>query len=213
MVRPFNFASIGKCYHPSMTLLSATVTMWIVIDPVGNIGLFMAALAPVKPERRQHVLIRELIIALVVLIAFLFAGRYVLNMLSISQNALSIAGGVVLLLIALRMIFPPERPLGEHVDGEPLVVPLAIPYFAGPSAMATELLLMSNEPQQWPTWLAAVTLAWFASALILYFANGLQRYLTDRGIIALERLMGMVLVAVAVQMMITGLGEFLRNSR
>jgi multiple antibiotic resistance protein len=195
-----------------MTLLSVTVTMWIVIDPVGNIGLFMAALGPVRPERRRRVLVRELLIALVVLIAFLFVGQYALNMLSVSQTALSIAGGVILLLIALRMIFPPERPLGEHVDGEPLVVPLAIPYFAGPSALATELLLMSKEPDRWPEWLAAVTLAWFASSLILYFASGLQRYLTDRGIVALERLMGMVLVAVAVQMMIAGFGEFLRST-
>lgn len=195
-----------------MTLLSVTVTMWIVIDPVGNIGLFMAALGPVKPERRRRVLIRELLIALGVLVAFLFVGQYALNMLSVSQNALSIAGGVILLLIALRMIFPPERPLGEHVDGEPLVVPLAIPYFAGPSALATELLLMSKEPDRWPEWLAAVTLAWLASALILYFASAFQRYLTDRGIVALERLMGMVLVAVAVQMMITGFGEFLRST-
>ena len=196
-----------------MTLLSVTVTMFIVMDPVGNIGFFMAALGSVKPERKRYVLLRELIIALVVLIAFLFAGRYALDMLGISQNALAIAGGVILLLIALRMIFPAEGPLAEHVDGEPFVVPLAIPYVAGPSAMATELLLMSNEPDRWPEWLAAVTIAWFASSVILYFSSGLQRYLTDRGTVAVERLMGMVLVAVAVQMMITGLGEFLRNNR
>jgi multiple antibiotic resistance protein len=193
-----------------MTLLSVTVTMFIVMDPLGNIGLFIAALSSVSPERQRAVLIRELLIALVVLIAFLFAGRYFLTVLSISQTALSIAGGVILLLIALRMVFPTvENPLREQIDGEPLIVPLAIPYVAGPSAMATELLLMSKEPQRWPEWLVAVVLAWFASSIILYFASGLRRYLTDRGLVALERLMGMVLIAVAVQMLLTGVSEFL----
>ena len=116
------------------------------------------------------------------------------------------------MLIALRMIFPDvERPLKEHVSGEPFIVPLAIPYVAGPSAMATELLLMNKEPDRWPEWLLAIVLAWFACSVILFFASGLRRYLTDRGLVAVERLMGMVLVTVAVQMLLTGASQFLQQ--
>ena len=192
-----------------MTLISVAVLMFLVMDPLGNIAFFIAALANVDPKRQRTVIIRELIIALVVLIVFLFVGRSFLQLLGISSDALTIAGGVILLLIALRMIFPDvEKPLKEHVTGEPFIVPLAIPYVAGPSAMATEMLLMNREPDRWPEWLLAIFLAWLACSVILYFASGLRRYLTDRGLIAVERLMGMVLVTVAVQMLMTGARSF-----
>lgn len=192
-----------------MTIISVAVLMFLVMDPLGNIAFFIAALANVDPKRQRVVIIRELLIALVALIVFLFLGRSFLQLLGISADALTIAGGVILLLIALRMIFPAaEKPLKEHVDGEPFIVPLAIPYVAGPSAMATELLLMNKEPSRWPEWLLAIVLAWLACAVILYFASGLRRYLTDKGLIAVERLMGMVLVTVAIQMLLTGLSEF-----
>jgi multiple antibiotic resistance protein len=195
-----------------MTLISVAVLMFLVMDPLGNIAFFIAALANVDAKRQRIVIIRELVIALVVLIAFLFVGRSFLQLLGISSDALTIAGGVILLLIALRMIFPDvERPLKEHVTGEPFIVPLAIPYDAGPSAMATEMLLMNREPNRWPEWLLAIFLAWLACSVILYFASGLRRYLTDRGLIAVERLMGMVLVTVAVQMLMTGASQFLQS--
>jgi multiple antibiotic resistance protein len=99
----------------------------------------------------------------------------------------------------------------EEVEGEPFIVPLAIPYVAGPSALATELLLMSREPERWPEWLAALLLAWSATALILYFGSGMRRLLGDKGLVAVERLMGMILVTVAVQMLMTGVVRFLEQ--
>jgi multiple antibiotic resistance protein len=195
-----------------MTIVSVAVLMFLVMDPLGNIAFFIAALAGVTPKRQRIVIVRELLVALVVLIVFLFVGRWFLQLLNISADALTIAGGVILLLIALRMIFPHvEKPLKESIAGEPFIVPLAIPYVAGPSAMATEILLMNKEPDRWPEWLLAIVLAWLACSVILYFASGLRRYLTDRGLIAVERLMGMVLVTVAVQMLLTGTSEFLRR--
>jgi multiple antibiotic resistance protein len=197
-----------------MTITSVAVLMFLVMDPLGNIAFFIAALSNVDPKRQRIVIVRELLVALAVMIVFLFAGRSFLQLLGISADALTIAGGVILLLIALRMIFPHvEKPLREDVMGEPFIVPLAIPYVAGPSAMATELLLMNKEPNRWPEWLFAIVLAWFASSLILYFASGLRRYVTDRGLIAVERLMGMVLVTVAVQMLLTGTSQFLQAHR
>jgi len=195
-----------------MTLLSAAVLFVLVMDPLGNVPFFLASLRQVPPERQRRVILRELAIALAVLVLFLFTGRHVLAALRISEPALTTAGGVILLLIALRMIFPPgERSMREEVEGEPFIVPLAIPYVAGPSALATELLLMSREPERWPEWLAALLLAWSATALILYFGSGMRRLLGDKGLVAVERLMGMILVTVAVQMLMTGVVRFLEQ--
>jgi multiple antibiotic resistance protein len=194
-----------------MTLISAALLLFLVMDPLGNIAFFVAALKPVAPERRRKVVIRELLIALGVLIFFLFSGQYALKALHISEPALTMGGGIILLLIALRMIFPaPDKPLREQVEGsEPFIVPLAIPYVAGPSAMATELLLMSQEPGRWPEWLAALLLAWLVTGIILLFSTGLNKYLGEKGLIAIERLMGMVLVTVSVEMLMNGIQKFL----
>jgi multiple antibiotic resistance protein len=193
-----------------MTLLSAAVLMFFVMDPLGNVPFFLAALRHVEPARQRRVIARELVIALVVLVFFLFLGQYILDVLHVSATALRISGGVVLLLIAMRMIFPtPATSLREDIEGEPFIVPLAVPYTAGPSALATELLLISGEPDRWAVWLGAVLLAWLATALILFFATGLRRYLGERGLIAIERLMGMLLITVAVQMLMDGLSQAL----
>lgn len=196
-----------------MTLVSAAMLLFLVMDPLGNVPFFLAALKHVPEERQRHVVVRELLIALGVLVFFLFAGRYVLDVLHISDPALSIGGGVILFLIAIRMVFPePERPLQERVDEEPFIVPLAIPYVAGPSALATLILITSQAPERWPVWLAALLLAWGVGGLILYFAATFRRYLGPRGLKAMERLMGMVLVTVAVQMLLTGIRDFLTTT-
>ena len=193
-----------------MTLASASLLLFLVIDPLGNVPFFLSALKSVDPARQRRVVVRELLIALLVLVAFLFAGAPVLALLHVSGPALTTAGGVILMLIALRMIFPTsERSMQEEVRGEPFIVPLAIPYTAGPSALATELLLVSREPERWPEWLAAVFLAWLAASLIILFASSFRRYLGEKGLIAMERLMGMVLVTVAVQMLMSGISDFL----
>jgi len=194
-----------------MTLLTATVLLILVLDPFGNIPFFLVALERVEPSRHRWIIVRELLIALVALLAFLFAGDHVLALLGISPPALSIAGGVILFLIALRMIFPRTRGgLEEDTEGEPFIVPLAIPYVAGPSAMVSVMLIVKREPERWPTWLAAVLLAWLVTAALIYFAQGLRRLLGQRGLIAVERLMGMVLITVAVEMMLDGLALYLR---
>ena len=193
-----------------MSLLSASLLLFFVMDPLGNVPLFLTALKDVPAARQRPVILRELLIALVILIVFLFFGRYILEVLHVSRQALTIGGGVVLLLIALRMIFPtPEASLREAVHEEPFIVPLAIPYTAGPSAMATTLLFMSTEPARWPVWLGAVCLAWLASAVILYFSGGLRRVLGERGLTAIERLMGMLLITVAIEMLLRGISEYL----
>jgi len=192
-----------------MTLLSATVLLFLVMDPLGNIPFFLSALKHVPAERQRRVIVRELLIALLALLLFLFLGRYAMTVLGLSESALGIAGGVILLLIALRMIFPSrEHPLEEPMDVEPFIVPLAIPYVAGPSSLATVLLLMSREPQRWPTWLLAVVLAWAVSAAILFAGIMLRRLLGERGLIAIERLMGLVLVTIAVEMLMTGVVHY-----
>lgn len=193
-----------------MTVLSVALLFFLVIDPMGNIPVYLTVLEGVPPSRQRRVIVRELLIALGALVVFMFLGRHLLTLLQISEPSLSIAGGIILFIIALRMIFPPARHgLEEEIEGEPLVVPLAIPFVAGPSALATALLVMSREPGRWPEWLLALFLAWLASAAIIYASPWLRRLLGRRGLIAIERLMGMILTTLAVQMFMTGLAEFL----
>ncbi len=188
-----------------MTLASATVLLFLVIDPFGNVPFFVAALKQVDPARRKRVVVRELLIAYAVMVIFLFFGQPLLKVLGISGPALTIAGGVILFLIALRMVFPLRgRTSQEDIDGEPFIVPLAIPYVAGPSVLAVELLLMSDEPTRWPVWLAAISIAWAVTAVIVLFGSQVAERLGSRGLIAIERLMGMILVAIAIQMFLTG---------
>lgn len=188
-----------------MTLASAIILLFLVIDPFGNVPFFVSALNGVEPARRRRVIIRELLIAYVVMVVFLFFGEPLLRVLGISGPALTIAGGVILFLIALRMVFPIRgRTAQEDIEGEPFIVPLAIPYVAGPSVLAVELLLMSDEPTRWLTWLLAITAAWAATAIIVLFGSQVADRLGARGLIAIERLMGMILVAIAIQMFLTG---------
>lgn len=196
-----------------MTTLSAALLLFLVMDPLGNIPLFLTTLKKVDKKRQQIVVVRELIIALTVLIAFLFLGQYLLQLLHLSETALTTAGGIILMIIAIRMIFPMrDKSAQNDTEGEPFIVPLAIPAVSGPSAMATSMLLMSREPGRWPDWLLAVLIAWTATAVILYFASYFSRFLGEKGLIAIERLMGMLLITVAVQMLLTGIAEFIGKS-
>jgi multiple antibiotic resistance protein len=196
-----------------MDLLSAVVTLFLVMDPLGNVPLFLSILKTVSPERRRTVLLREIGFAYAVLVVFLLVGEYLLRFLGLEQQAISIAGGIVLFLIALRMIFPGEKDLaGPSLEGEPFVVPLAIPLLAGPSTLATVLLLQSATPSSAGQLLLALTIAWGVSGAILLSSTFLYRLLRERGLIAMERLMGMLLVMVAVQMLLDGLRVFLRQT-
>jgi MarC family membrane protein len=198
-----------------MEIISAATLLFLVMDPLGNIPVFLSVLEDVAPERRTRVLIRELLLAFVVLVLFLFFGQYVLGFLQLSQHSIRIAGGIILFLIALKMVFPVKRSahMAEEIQGEPLLVPLAIPMVAGPSAMAIVMLMATNNPDRMMDWLLALFLAWLLSSLILVSANGLKRILGQRGLIAMERLMGMLLIALAVQMLLEGISAYLVELR
>jgi MarC family membrane protein len=187
-----------------MTIASAAFLLFLVMDPLGNVPFFLSALSRVEPPRRVWVVARELLVAYAVLVAFLFVGSPLLHLMHVSEPALTIAGGVVLFLIAVRMIFPAAGHAQEEMGEEPFIVPLAIPYVAGPSAMATVILVAGDKAIGRPGALAAVTLAWVVSAAIIAASSGLSRCLGRKGLVAIERLMGMVLVAVAVQMFLDG---------
>lgn len=189
-----------------MELASVAFTLFLVMDPLGNIPMFLSALKEVPAERRRAVLVRELLIAYAVLVACLLVGQPLLRSLRLDQEAISIAGGIVLFLIALRMIFPSEGGvLGDAPEGEPFIVPLAIPLLAGPSALSAILVLARTAPERTLGWLGALTLAWAASAAILLSSNLFYKVLRRRGLLALERVMGMILVMLAVQMFLDGL--------
>lgn len=191
-----------------MTILSAALLLFLVMDPLGNIPLFLTALKNVAPERRTMVIFRELMIALLLMVIFLFSGQAFLSALHISESALTATGGVILFLIALKMIFPPDTHDQHKNEEEPFIVPLAIPYVAGPSALATLLLISNSEPGRWVDWLIALLAAWVVTGAILLMAGPLAKVLHNRGLIAIERLMGMILIAIAIQMLLDGIAEF-----
>ncbi len=194
-----------------MTTLSAALLLFLILDPLGNIPVFLGLLKPLPARRRRIVLARELIIALVVLFAFLWGGKYVLELMHLRQESVSIAGGIVLFLIGLKMIFPsPEGMFGEVPEGEPFIVPMAIPLVAGPSGMAAVMLLGSQDPGRMADWSLALVLAWAATAALLFSSTYLYKVLGNRVLVAVERLMGMLLVAISVQMLLDGVKAYLQ---
>lgn len=195
-----------------MTTLSAALLLFLILDPLGNIPVFLSLLKPLPGGRRRIVLARELLIALAVLFGFLWGGKYVLEAMHLRQESVSIAGGIVLFLIGLKMIFPtPEGMFGETGEGEPFIVPMAIPLVAGPSGMASVMLLGSQEPDRMGDWSLALLIAWFGTAAILFSATYLYRLLGQRVLVAIERLMGMLLVAISVQMLLDGVKTYLNT--
>ncbi len=198
-----------------MDLWSATILLFLILDPLGNVPIFLSVLARVDPARRVRVLVRELLIALAFLVLFLAIGRELLGLLGLRQESVSVAGGIVLFLIGVRMIFPGRHGVfGKDGDGEgePFIVPLAVPCVAGPSVLAALLLLSNSQPERFWTWGLALLIAWSLSAMILLSASTLNRWLGRSALTALERLMGMVLVALSVQMILDGVVLFLRGA-
>jgi multiple antibiotic resistance protein len=195
----------------AVTIAAAALLLFLILDPLGNIPVFLSLLRTLPPRRQRIVLARELLIALGVLMAFLWAGKYALELMHLRQESVSIAGGIVLFLIGIRMIFPPpEGLMGEIPDGEPFIVPMAIPLVAGPSGMAAVILMGSNEPARLGEWSLALFIAWAATATILFSATYLYKWLGTRVLTAIERLMGMLLVAISVQMLMDGIATYLR---
>jgi small neutral amino acid transporter SnatA (MarC family) len=190
-------------------LLSATVLLILVTDPFGNVPLVVAALREVPRERRLKVVVRECLIAYLLLLVFLFGGKSFLELMHLSETSVSIAGGVILFLIALRMVFPSAGGVfGDGGTGEPFIVPLAIPAIAGPSALATVMLLASRSPGSLGMLVIAVSITMAVGVVVLASADRVQRVIGEHGVLALERLMGLVLTALAVEMLLSGIRSF-----
>lgn len=195
-----------------MHMFSAMLTLFLIMDPIGNVLVFVPYLKDVDERRRTWVVARESLIALLVLLFFLFFGPTMMHWMHIGQDSLHITGGVLLFIIAMGMIFPGPGHLAlysnEQAEGEPFIVPLAIPFIAGPSAMAT-IMVFSSQPERLWVWVGALVAAWIASSLILLLSAPISRILGPRGLRACERLMGMILTVVAVQMFLNGVRQFL----
>ncbi len=196
-----------------METLSAAVMLFMIMDPLGNLPVFTSVLKHIEKKRRSRVLIRELLISLAIMLLFLYAGSEILAFLNLKQEAVSISGGIVLFLIGIKMIFPTEGGVaGVAVGEEPLIVPLAIPMIAGPSILAALILLSNQDPSRMSDWTLALVGAWLVSALILMFSDLFQRLLGEKGLTAVERLMGMLLVMISVQMFLDGIFAYLEHA-
>lgn len=188
-------------------IAAAATTLFFVMDPLGNIPIFNSVLARFETRKRMWIMVRELFIALILLLGFLYAGNAVLSFMGLSQSSLSISGGVLLFIIAIRMVFP--RPASEEAEVEdPFIVPLAMPLVAGPSTIALLLLMSSREPERLTEWTIALGIAWAATTVLLISSPVLMRLLGNRGLRAMERLMGMLLVMLATQMLLNGIAAF-----
>ncbi len=191
------------------SFLSAFALLLLVLDPFGNLPIFISVMRGVAPENRHRVAVREVVIAFLVLLAFMLGGSTFLSLMRLSERSLEVAGGVILLIIAIRMIFTDDS--GNYADDsgrEPFIFPLAVPLLAGPSAMATVLLLASRQPERLTSWVGALTLAMAVSGVVLLAADRIRRLLGASMVSAIEKLMGLVLTAVAVEMILAGLKRY-----
>ncbi|MCM2272450.1 MAG: NAAT family transporter [candidate division Zixibacteria bacterium] len=191
-------------------ILSISVTLFLIMDPFGNIPIFLPILERVPKERRRLVLVRELLFALAIIAVFTLAGKYVMQFLGLEQASVSIAGGIILFLIAIRMVFPRHDLDNQpEFEGEPFLVPMAVPLVSGPSLLAALLLFSSTGTLKTTELLLAAVGAWVVSFAVLYLSTYIVDFLTKRGLAAVERLMGMILVAVAVQLFLDGMASYL----
>ena len=192
------------------SFLSAFILLLLVLDPLGSLPIFISVMRGVAPARRNRVAVRETGMAFAALLAFMLGGQGFLTVMRLSERSLEVAGGVILLIIAIRMIFSSGSDL-YAADGsgrEPFIFPLAVPLLAGPSAMATVLLLASRQPGRLLEWAGALTAAMLVSGAVLLLAERIRRLLGHSMVAAIEKLMGLVLTAIAVEMILAGLKRY-----
>ena len=191
------------------SFLSAFVLLLLVLDPFGSLPIFIPVMRIVPAKRRVVVALREVAIAFAVLCLFMFFGDAFLRVMRLSERSLEVAGGVILLMVAIRMIFSHEGGVYGTPEGkEPFIFPLAVPLLAGPSAMATVLLLASRQPDRILSWVGALACAMLVSGAVLLLCERIRRLLGDSVVAALEKLMGLVLTAIAVEMILAGLKRY-----
>lgn len=191
-----------------MTLLSITMTLFLIMDPIGNIAAYLSLMRGIAPPQQRRILFREMAIAFAAMMVFNYLGEYIFNLLEISEITVRLASGAILFLIAIKILFPSSNGLRAHLPkGEPFITPLAIPLLTGPSLLATIMLYAHLEPSLFVMF-AAIVLATLGSLIVLLSASQLQRFLGNSGLLALEKLMGMILVLMAVQRCVEGLQLF-----
>jgi len=190
-------------------IISAVITLTLVMDPLGNIPLFIGVLKNVKESKRKKIIIRELLIALGFMLFFLLFGKWIVTFFSLNVISLSISGGIVLFLIALSMIFPSKENSIIDTKEEPFIVPLAIPLVSGPSVLSMILIYNMKDPGNIPLWILIILIAWFINVVILLMSSKIANFLGEKGMSAIERLMGMVLITLAVGMILSGVKQFI----
>ncbi|MXP51298.1 YhgN family NAAT transporter [Pantoea sp. SoEX] len=193
-------------------IISGTILLLLIMDPLGNLPIFMSILKYIEPKRRKIILVREMIIALIIMLIFLFSGEPILNFLNLRTESVSISGGIILFLIAIKMIFPSSEDNNTVLQAgeEPFLVPLAIPLVAGPSLLATLMMLAHQYSNQMHIIIISILIAWVLTLIILLLSELFLHILGERGVNALERLMGLVLVMLATQMFLDGIRVYLK---
>ncbi|WP_343182943.1 YhgN family NAAT transporter [Buchnera aphidicola (Neophyllaphis podocarpi)] len=193
-------------------MISSIILLLLIMDPLGNLPIFMSVLKNFTPKRRKIVLIREMIIALIIMILFLFAGEKILSILNLRTETVSISGGIILFLIAINMIFPAKENNnnGISVGEEPFLVPLAIPLVAGPSLLATLMLLSHQYPNRMIYLSISLIIAWIITLIILLLSGIFLRIFGSKGVNALERLMGLILIMLSTQMFLDGVRSWFK---
>lgn len=195
-----------------MQVLSLAITLFFVLDPFGNLPIVLSLLNKVPPRRRVRVVVRETLIALLLLVVFYAVGPRFIALLGVDSSDLTICGGVVLGIIALKLVFPDEHAGGEDRDEEPYIVPIAIPLMAGPSALATVMIMAAQSAAAPWAGLGMMALAWFVTALLLVIGVVLGNLLPSRLLIAFERLSGLLLAVISVHMVMTGVRAYLTGA-
>ena len=195
----------------SFSIISTAILLFFILDPFGNVPLVLSILKNTNKEEHTKIIIRETLIGLLILLIFLFFGENFLSVFHLETHSITIAGAIIFFIISLKMIFPdPNNELFVLKKGDsPLVVPIAMPMIAGPAAIATLLVLAKTNEDNTSSLFVSLLLAWFFSSLILISAPKLYKILKEKGLSALEKLMGMLLLIMAVQMFIDGIRALL----